>query len=108
MIKKAVRESRGQNIINLSSTKEVWNSINDILQPDRLSKTNIRIETDGQTIEDPLEIAEKFNVYFKEKVERLAAGIKNNQNIDPLSKLKNKLHGSDLKIILKQCMKEKY
>ena len=41
LIKLAVRENRGQKITSASNVKEVWNNINDILQPERLSKINI-------------------------------------------------------------------
>ena len=46
LIKKAVRKNRGQNITSVSNAKEIWNSINDILQPERLSNINIKIETE--------------------------------------------------------------
>ena len=101
MIKKAVREKTGQNITKVSNVKEIWNSVNDILRPESLSKSTLKIESEDQIIEDPLELAEKFNVFFKEKVEKLAAGIKKNNNIDPLSRLRAKLHSLNLKFKLK-------
>ena len=96
LIKNAVRVSRGQNITSSNNIKEVWSSINDILRPERLSRSNLKIETEGQVIEEQSELAETFNIFFKEKIEKLAAGIKKDQNIDPLSKLKNKLQNLDL------------
>ena len=96
MIKKEVRANIGKNITNMSSVNEVWNCINDILKPENSSKSNLKIETENQLIEDPHELAEKFNSFFKEKVENLAAGIKKNPKIDPFSSLREKVHGSNL------------
>ena len=60
MIKKSVRERNGTNITTKSSTKEVWSCIRDILNPESISKNSMKIETEDETIEDPLELAEKF------------------------------------------------
>ena len=45
-------------------------------------------------------LAEKFNSFFKEKVEKLAENIKKNKS-DPLSRLREKLHGKKLNFTLK-------
>ena len=91
MIKKVVKEKAGKNITNVSSVKQIWSSINDIIKPENLNKHMIRIHKEEKIIEDPLELAETFNVYFKEKVEKLAAGIKREPNFDPFQKLKKKI-----------------
>ena len=98
MIKKAVKERAGKNITSVSTVKQVWSSINDIIKPDTLNKHMIKIQTEGKVIEDPLELAETFNVYFKEKVEKLAAGIKRGPNFNPFLKLKKKItwQGSEI------------
>ena len=57
-------------------------------------------------IENPLELAERFNVFFKEKVENLASRIKKDPNVNPFSKLKEKLLDSNLRFKLK-TVKEK-
>ena len=80
---------------------EIWKSVNDVLRPESTSKTTLKIETENQTIKDQLELAEKFSSFFKEKVKKLASRIKNDKNIDPLSKLSEKLHDSKLKFKLK-------
>jgi hypothetical protein len=107
MIKKSVREKTGQNITNVSNVQEVWKSVNDILKPERISKNTLKIETDDKLIEDPLQLAETFNMFFKDKVENLASGIKKNKNIDPLLKLRNKLQDADLKFKLKTVRENK-
>ena len=91
IIKREVREKNGQNITDQSSASQVWNTINDILKPERISRSSLKIETENRMIENPLELAETFNIFFKEKIEILANKLKRNQNIDPLSKLRNKL-----------------
>ena len=101
LIKKAVREMNGQNITSVSSVKEVWNSLNDILKPDRVARNSLKIETENKSIEDPLELAESFNNFFKEKVEGLAPRIKNDRLTDPLPRLREKLHDCNLKFSLK-------
>ena len=74
--KEAVKENTRKNITNVSNVKEVWNCINDILKPENVTKTTIKIETKNQIFEDPQELAKKFNSFFKEKIEKLAGGIK--------------------------------
>ena len=54
---------------------------------------------EDKLIEDPFELAESFNEFFKKKVENLAAGIKS--HVDPLLRLKEKLKASKLKFSLK-------
>ena len=81
--------------------KGVWNGINDILKPERIARNSLKIENGNETFEDPLKVAEMFNTFFKEKVEALAARIKTDKVIDPLSRLKEKLDGFNLKFTLK-------
>ena len=106
LIKKAVREKAGRNISNESTMKQVWDGINDIIRPERNAKNFLKIETENGIIEDPLQVAEKFNMFFKEKIEKLEANINKNPNIDPLSELKKKLKHSKLKFSLR-TVKEK-
>ena len=101
MIKIAVRENTGKSITSASSGKEIWNSINDILRPERLAKTSIKIQTVNQLIEDPLQVADAFITFFKEKVEKLAASVNKDPNVDPFSRLKEKLRVLNLKFNLK-------
>jgi hypothetical protein len=112
LIKNAVREFTGRKITSASSGKDIWNSINDILKPESLAKPSLKIQNGDQVIEDSLQIAESFNVFFKEKVEKLAASIKpyrpNSRTThyvaidhDPLIRLREKMRGSNLKFNLK-------
>ena len=100
VIKKAVREMTAANITSESKSKEVWKSINIILHPERIAKNNLKIKIEDQLIDDPLVLAEGFNNFFKDKIEKLVAAIKN-PNVDPLSKLRKKMQGSNLRFNLK-------
>ena len=68
VIKNAVREITGKSITSASSGKEIWNSINDILRPERLAKTSIKIQTENQVIEDPQQIADAFSVFSRKRL----------------------------------------
>ena len=80
---------------------QIWHCISDILRPENITKNSIKIETEGKLIEDSLELAEQFNRFFKEKVEKLAARIKKDPNGDPFCRLREKLQDWDLKFHLK-------
>ena len=71
-----------------------------------MAKQSLRIEKDGETIEDPLEVAKIFNEFFPEKVRDLRAKIKKQEDIDPLEKLREKVKGLNLHFKLKE-VKEK-
>jgi hypothetical protein len=94
LIQKEVREKTGTRITSASSVKDIWKRINDIVKPENLAKNSIKIQTEDKLIEDPLELAEKFNAFFKEEIVKLTEGIKKDPNSDPFSRLKEKLHGS--------------
>ena len=112
LMKNAVREITGKNITSASTVKDIWNSISDILRPERLAKPSIKIQNGVHLIEDPQQVADTINVFFKEKVEKLAGSIKkqpiNGRNpdyidpdYDPFIRLREKLRGSKLKFNLK-------
>ena len=107
LVKTAVREKRGQKIDSLSNVTQIWKCITDVLNPEGISKNSLKIEKEGQVMESPSELAEVFNTFFKNKVEKLASGIKNHQKIDPLSKLRIKLQGSKLNFRLKTVSEDK-
>ena len=80
-----MREINGKNITQVSNVREVWSCINDILKPENVNKNTIKIETEDKLLEDPQELAKEFNKFFKNKVEKLAARIKNDPKNDPKS-----------------------
>ena len=105
-IKSFDREKAGQIITSESNVQEIWKSVNGILRLQKSLHKNLNIVTEDKLIEEPLQVAEKFNVFFKEKIEKLVEGIKNN-NLDPLSKLKTKFQAKDLKFKLKTVSENK-
>ena len=97
LIKKSLREKSGEN--KVSNLKQVWKSINDILKPEDIARKSMKIESENGLIEDPQQLEEEFNVFFKEKVEKLAHGIKKDMHSDPF--LKEKINGKQLKFKLR-------
>ena len=94
-----MREKSGENITKVSNLKQVWKSINDILKPEDIVKKSMKIESKNGLIEDPQQLAEEFSIFFKEKVEKLAHGIKKDMHSDPF--LKEKINGKQLKFKLR-------
>ena len=71
-------------------------AIKDIMKPEQMARRSLKIEDQGVTIEDPQELAELFNVFFPEKIEKLRAKIIKQNGIEPLSKLRHKVNGRNL------------
>ena len=70
-----MRHFTGKNITEESKVIDVWNCINDILKPENTFKTTIKIETDDKVIDDPHELAEKFNLFFKSTLQSIKANM---------------------------------
>ena len=62
-----------------------------VIKPNRFSQNPLKIEENGIVTEDPLEVAEKFNAFFKEKIVKLSKEIVKNDNFDALEKLRAKM-----------------
>ena len=58
--------------MKVHTMKQIWDGINDIIKP----------ETEEGIIEDPLQVAQEFNTFSKEKNEKLEANINKNPNIE--------------------------
>ena len=101
-----MRELDGINITEDSTTRQTYRAINDILKPEQLAISYVKVEKDGKTFEDPQEVAELFNVFFPEKVRKLAAKIKKQYGIDPLEKLRGKVKELDLHFELKEVQEK--
>jgi hypothetical protein len=68
MIKKAVRVNNGQNVSSVSTVKEIWNNINDILKPEKSARSSLKIETENKIIADPLELARHLMCFSRRKL----------------------------------------
>ena len=100
MISKEVKRKNGENITSDSNMKDIWGCIKIVQNPEATSINKLKIEIDGQKIEDPQNLAEEFSNFFVEKVRKLDAGI-NRTNIDPLSLLKEKMKTTNITFKLK-------
>ena len=61
------------------------------LYRDNAKKNTLKTEVENQIIDDPQVIAEKLNVFFKQKVQIVANGIRKDPKIDSFQKLREKL-----------------
>ena len=100
MIKKEVKQKTGENITSDSNMKEIWKCINIVLKPETSAKNKLKIKINNETIEDPQTLADNFNNFFAEKVQKLSAGIKKS-NSDPLLLLKEKMKSLNIRFKIK-------
>ena len=80
MIKKEVKRKTGENITSNSNMKDIWNCINIVvLKPETSAENKLKIEINDQTIEDPQILANEFNNFFVEKIQKLSTGVDGTQ-----------------------------
>ena len=101
-IKKAVRELRGENITEDSTTIETYRAIKDILKPEQMVRRSLKVDVEGVTVENPQELAELFNEFFLKKIRKLREKIRKQDDIEPLSILKNKVKDLGLHFELRE------
>ena len=84
-------ETYYQNLIdeNSNNPKEMWKTINKVLNKNQHSTTPKFVMFEGQSIEQPNEIAEAFNNHFATIGPKLADKIENKDSDDPLKYLSN-------------------
>ena len=58
---------------------DCYKACEEVLRPEKLAKNKMQLIKDGETIENPKELVDVFNHFFKNKPEKLAADVK----IDP-------------------------
>ena len=79
--------------------------MNDITNPKEEKKW--RLQNGEEIVEDELEIAETFNKFFVDKINNLKENIDVNQKKEPLTKLKEKMKGKNLKFELRTVSEKK-
>ena len=79
--------------------------VNDITKP--RSESNWKLEEDGKEIKDEKVIADIFNRYFIEKIEKLKKDSNPKYVAEPLEKLKKKMQHKNLKFELKTVSEKK-
>ena len=84
-------ETYYQNLIdeNSNNPKEMWKTINKVLNKNQHSSTPKFVMFEGQSVEKPNEIAEAFNNHFATIGPKLADKIGNKDSDDPLKYLSN-------------------
>ena len=95
------RKLMGTNITETSTMNQVWKTINKILYP--RESQNMTIQVKGPVkgkLENPDQVADEMNHWFKEKVERLVIKIDKSKLQDPFEKLIAKLKNKRLKFSL--------
>ena len=95
------RKLMGTNITETSTMNQVWKTINKILYP--RESQNMTIQVKGPVkgkLENPDQVADEMNHWFKEKVERLVIKIDKSKLQDPFKKLIAKLKNKRLKFSL--------
>ena len=104
LIKDSLKEKFNEGITESTDMNSIWKKVKLVLKPEREASNDIKIQSDIGLIEEPVQIAEEFNKFFKEKVMRLANKICKD-NIDPVEKLRQKLKCRHLRFDIK-CVKE--
>ena len=84
---------------------EVWKIVKEISSPNR--NNNIILNEDGIEITDGKEVAEIFNNFFIQKIEKLKDNIDISIVEDPLERLRNKMQPKNLKFSLQTVTEAK-
>ena len=96
-------DTRNQNADRLANAKnegEVWKIVNEIIKPK--SSPQIVLSTNEGEVTDDLEIANKFNEYFIQKIEDLKEKIDPTLIKDPLARIQEKTKRKNLSFSLKK------
>ena len=101
LVKKSVKQACGKNITKESSVNDVWKAVRYVLKPESTARNQLKINVENKVIEDPQVLAEEFNNFFKNKIEKLREGIKRDPTVDPVSKLRQKYKNVGLLFSLK-------
>ena len=98
-------EFNDERIEKAGDENEIWKVVNDIIKP--RSETKWKLEENGEEIEDEEKIADIFNDYFIEKIEKLKGNINKDYVKEPLERLRKKMERKNLKFTLKTVTEKK-
>lgn len=84
------------NHIQESGRKQVWRIVNNMTKP-QAESGKLKIEIEGEETEDEKKIADSFNNFFLEKVDKLDQRIDRTQAINPTEKLAEAKRAKDVK-----------
>ena len=103
-IRKDTIRNNCERIEKADNEKEMWKIVNEVTKPKEDQVW--RLKEESGVIEEEKEIAEVFNKFFVEKIEKLKEGIDKDYVKEPLEKLKKKLEKKNLKFSLKTVSEE--
>ena len=95
----------GERIEKANNEQEIWKIVKEINNP--TSETIWSLKEDNVIIKDEQEIANVFNHHFVDKITKLKDNIDKTRIKEPLSKLKDKMKGKNLKFSLKTVTERK-
>ena len=105
LIRKENIEHNNNRVEEAKNEAELWKIANEVNNPK--SQPNWRLDINGKKIESEEEIAECFNDYFVDKIQKLKENIDPEYIGDPLAKLKKKHENNVCKFALKQVSPNK-
>ena len=104
-LKKDTIRNNNERIDKANDENEVWKIVKEISSPNR--NNNIILNEDGIEITDGKEVAEIFNNFFIQKIEKLKDNIDTSIVEDPLERLRNKMQPKNLKFSLQTVTEAK-
>ena len=104
-LKKDTIRNNNERIDKANDENEVWKIVKEISSPNR--NNNIILNEDGIEITDGKEVAEIFNNFFIQKIEKLKDNIDISIVEDPLERLRNKMQPKNLKFSLQTVTEAK-
>ena len=96
LINKVIQDHKEIKINEKSSMNDCYKACEEVLRPEKLAKNKMQLIKDGETIENPKELVDVLNHFFKNKPEKLAADVKIHPGTDPLEKLREKMKSKKL------------
>ena len=99
LLRSEQRKLTGTHLDENSTIDEIWKGVNKIIAPRQTTKP-LTIKVNNEKIDDPTQVANELNKWFKQKVEDLVKGIYKPEGVDPFERLKAKMEGRNLKFKL--------
>ena len=99
LLKSEHRKLMGTHLDEKSTINEVWKRVNKMLAPRQTAKP-LTLEIDESKMDDPNQVSNELNKWFKQKPEDLVKKIYKPDTVDPFSRLRAKMQNRQLKFKL--------
>ena len=99
------RKRHQKRVNNAKNENEIWKIVKDITNPKNENK--LKLTENNEEISDEGKVADTFNNFFVEKINKLKENIDSRYIEDPLQRLKKKMEGRNIKFSLKQVTEQK-